>query len=212
MARVHVLSALFAIDLIVCSELGAPVSAFRPLGTSTARHGAVPACIRSSQCCICAVPGRAGSSVAPMPSRASIHRSNSCGGPAASATPAAKARWRDACASGGDWLLPAGKPVHVTMTSLPHWCRCSAASKPSPPLLPGPQAIQMRWALGANASARRATARPARCIKVWGSRVAAASCSIWRVEATLCKGWLTSLEIFCMRMIVRVCGAGGEPE
>ena len=155
---VPMLRSIFAIDLGANSLLDVPLSAFRPLGTSTARQGTELFCIRSSQCCICAVPTLAGSSVAPMPNSASIDRSNACGASAASATPAARARCRDAYASGGDLHLPSGKPVQVTMTSLPHWCRCSAASKPSPPLLPGPQAIQMRRAFGVNANARRATA------------------------------------------------------
>ncbi len=76
----------------------------------------------------------------PMPSSASIARSHCAGGAAANATPASRARCSEASASAG---ARASSPSQVTTGFLPHCCRCSAASMPSPPLLPGPQAIQI---------------------------------------------------------------------
>ena len=176
----------------------APVSLSSPVGTSTDSRAAVLVRIRSSQSVISAVPALDGSSRAPMPSNASMQKSKSGGGWEAMRTPADTARCRAAAASGGAVVLPSGRPVQVTTTFLPHWCRCSAASNPSPPLLPGPHATQMQRACGASASASRATARPARCIKVFGASAAAACRSICRVAATLKSGWLVALEIRCM--------------
>jgi hypothetical protein len=71
----------------------------------------------------------------------------------------------------------------VTTGKKPRCRNCAAASKPSPPLLPGPHATQIVRACGAMAMASRATARPARCINVWAGRAAAAACSMRRVAA-----------------------------
>jgi hypothetical protein len=70
-------------------------------------------------------------------------------------------------ASGGKRL---SSPAKVTTGKKPRCRNCAAASKPSPPLLPGPQATQIVRACGAMAIASRATARPARCISVWAGR------------------------------------------
>jgi hypothetical protein len=88
--------ALTAIDLVADMNNVEPVSASRPVGMSTASRSAGLACITSSHCCISALPDRPGSSVAPMPSSASMHTSNAGGGSLAIGTPASSARWREA--------------------------------------------------------------------------------------------------------------------
>ena len=158
-----------------------PVSAFRPVGTSTASTGAEPA-PRAAIHCAMRPSGTRAADAAPMPSSASMPRSNCAGGASANRTPASSARWYDRAASAG--AVP-GVPSHVTTTCLPQPCSCRAASRPSPPLLPGPQATHRVWACGATASASRATDRPARCIKVWGGKPAVFAFSIRRVAATL---------------------------
>ena len=115
----------------------APVSAFSPEGRSTASTGAAagaawrrpsrPARLPAAARC----PGPAARRW-PDPTAAGIWSAN--------ATPAARARCSEASASAG---ARASSPSQVTTGSLPQARRCSAASKPSPPLLPGPQAIQM---------------------------------------------------------------------
>ena len=121
----------------------------------------------------------------PIPSSASMARSHCAGGSLASTTPAERARASEASASGGKRV---SSPQKVTTGRCPQRCKCMAASNPSPPLLPGPQATQMVCACGARAQASRATAKPARCMRVWGGSCAAASSSICRVAAALCSG------------------------
>ncbi len=75
-------------------------------------------------------------------------------------------------------------PTRSTVVGLPQSHRRVAASMPSPPLLPGPAKTTMRRACGARASARRATASPARAMSVKGGNAASASPSILRVAAT----------------------------
>ena len=165
----------------------APVSGFRPEGTSTASTGA---------CCwfrvlmawaMSPVTAR----VAPRPSKASMARSQrgSCAAPWLSHgcidTPAAAAMAQAAAASGGK---AAESPSSHTRTSLPLARRCRAATRPSPPLFPGPANTCTILACGAMASARRATARPAACINAPGECSAVASVSAARVAAELCSG------------------------
>ena len=167
---------MFSVVFNVCSQ---PVSAFKPLGTSTASSGAGVACSRAST----SAKRPSGGRVAPMPSSASMQKScapRPAGGASAKRTPASRARCQAAWASGG---ALAGSPSQVTTGFKPQACRCTAASSPSPPLLPGPQAIHTQRACGLMASASRATARPARCISVCAGRAAAAACSMRRVVA-----------------------------
>ena len=184
-----------------------PVSASSPVGTSTDSRAAALDCINASHSVISRLPALARSSRAPIPSSASMQKSKAGGGSLAICTPAASARARAASASGGALVLWSGRPVQVTTTFFPHRCRCNAASKPSPPLLPGPQATQMSSACGASASVSRATDKPARCISVCAGKPVAARCSICRVAATLKSGWLVALEIRCMVD----CDTGGPP-
>ena len=72
----------------------------------------------------------------------------------------------------------AAAPTRSTVVGLPQPQRRVAASMPSPPLLPGPAKTTMRRACGARASARRATASPARAMSVKGGNAASASPSI----------------------------------
>ena len=113
-------------------------------------------------------------------------------------------------------------PSQVTSGSLPHCFRCIAASKPSPPLLPGPQATQIVRACGASASASRATARPARCISVCGAgrRLRAARGGGWprcrtgaraRSGVTRCMGPIVPRPVLSLRPGVRRPGLRGPP-
>ena len=166
----------------------APVSAFSPLGKSTHRTSSGVVRSRDSQAPSRPSTGR----MAPMPIKASIARSNSSGGCSANSTPlccAAASAWR---ASAGRRLSSDESRVQWVTTTLgePPWacahrCRWAAATRPSPPLLPGPQATQMVRACGRSASASRATESPARDIRAWMGRCASASCSMRRVVSTL---------------------------
>ena len=176
--------ALAAIKGVASGESRQPVSASSPLGTSTFRRSAGLRAMCANQSAMRPSGGRA----APMPSRASMHTScspswSAAGGWSRSCTPAFSARASAARASAG---ARSASPSQVTWGVRPQRCRCRAASRPSPPLLPGPQAIQIVRACGASATASRATARPARCIRVWGGSWAAARSSTRRVAATLC--------------------------
>ena len=152
-----------------------PWSASSPVGRSTASRA--PACALSRRTASARAPS--GPRVLPRPSRASMAKSAcACEGSAVSmVTPASCARNSEAAASGG---RREAVPTLVTLTRLPAWCRCSAASKPSPPLLPGPAAIQMRCACGASASASRARPWPALRIRPCGGQRAADCASTWR--------------------------------
>lgn len=73
----------------------------------------------------------------------------------------------------------------TTRTCCPHWCKWVAASKPSPPLLPGPQKIQKQGAHGLMAMANLATDKPACAIKLGPLPILdVAKFSSWRVCAT----------------------------
>ena len=126
-------------------------------------------------------------------------RSHAAGGASAKRTPASRARCSEARASAG---RRASSPSQVTTGAKPRCRSCAAASKPSPPLLPGPQAIQIVRACGAIAMASRATARPARCISVCGGSAAAAACSIRRVAATSNSGAVVAAVMRCMAAMV----------
>ena len=140
-----------------------PVSAIKPLGISAAMMSPLPVSIA----CIAARGAPVGASRRPMPMSASMHASQCMGGPCCMTTPAACARCSDAAASAGSGWGESGKDIH---TFLPSCCKCLAASKPSPPLLPRPQATQTVWACGTYANVSCAKASPARCIKVWAGR------------------------------------------
>jgi hypothetical protein len=160
------------------------VSLSRPVGRSTASVGALLAFMRAIQSASAPSAGRC----LPRPSRASIQRScalNPSGGERPALTPAARARRNEALVSAG---AVRGSPSQVTTTRRPAWCRCMAASRPSPPLLPGPQAIHTVRAWGAQAMASRATDRPARCIRVWGGRWRAAAASMPRTALLAKRG------------------------
>ena len=168
-----------------------PVSASSPLGKSTARTGTglcSRACRQATSRASGVRAGAVGEEDTPMPNKASIHRSmavDGAGGWSSHCTPQACARCQEAMASAGAW---SGWPSHVTNTWRPLRCSCIAASRPSPPLLPGPHAIHTVRAWGARAWAKRATATPARCIRVWRGNVAAAACSMQRVAADVNRG------------------------
>ena len=171
-----------AVHSPVC-EWNWPVSASSPLGTSTHRQGAFDWWSRRSQ----SASGLSGTRVTPIPSMASMPRSQFLGGSTLNRTPADCASASAYAASGGV-VAPANK---VTTTSRPApaalaaWCSNRAATKPSPPLLPGPQAIQMQRARGTRACARRATASPARAVSVCGGSALAEACSAARVAVML---------------------------
>jgi hypothetical protein len=154
--------------------------------------------------------GPCGARATPRPSSASIARSIGPSGAAgAIATPAARASASARAASGGS---RAGSPCRLTHTSRPMRCRWMAATSPSPPLLPGPAAIQIRPACGARARARRATPRPARCINACGGRPASASASIARDAAASCTGQRAAPGTTrCGRSVaVGIAGPGGS--
>ena len=171
-----------------------PVSASSPEGTSTASTGAALLRSCASQCAstvpraepdgVCLVDDRT-----PMPSRASMHRScsvRSVGGVSAHTMfVQCRAFSQDWRASGGNVSVVPSQLMTTLRPARAKWC---AASSPSPPLLPGPQAIQIVRACGAMACASCATARPARCIKVCGANWAAMACSRRRVASVLNRG------------------------
>ena len=163
-----------------------PVSASNPVGTSTANTGARDALISAIQPAIWPSISRGGEvEELPIPSSASMQKSNSSRGASTKVTPASRARWYDIAASGG---ALSSLEQSVTTGDLPQSFKCIAASRPSPPLLPGPQAIQNVLAFGASARASLAVERPARCISAWGVSMACAACSIWRVMAVSYSG------------------------
>ena len=114
----------------------APVSASSPLGRSAETTGipAVFICAIHSAQMPCAASRR------PVPSSASMQRSHVAGGPAWMRRPNAVAFSRARSASFAYGLSPSGMLIK---TSLPQVCRWQAASRPSPPLLPLPQATQI---------------------------------------------------------------------
>ena len=146
-------------DAFVAFTASTPVSAFRPDGTSMLNRGASVA----RMCCSHSAILPSGARAEPMPRRASIAKSCCAGGSSTMTTPASRARRSDALASAGK---RASSPQKVTTGAKPRRCNSRAASKPSPPLFPGPQAIQTMRACGAIAIARRAVAMPARCMSV----------------------------------------------
>ena len=174
-------------DNVACARTATPpsatpVSACSPEGRSTASTVAGPLLSRWMASAI----APSGARRVPRPSRASMARSpaSPCQ-PGVMGTPADTAcAWAQAASAG----RRAASPKNATCTALPARCRCSAATKPSPPLLPGPASTCTRCACGAQASASCATARPARCISACGALPASACCSVARDVAASCNG------------------------
>ena len=151
-----------------CSPKRWPVSPHRPVGRSTASTGARPAL----SCCTASAMAPSGARHPPRPNSASMARSVGCiskpvlPGLMLMLTPACWA-WASACCASAGWRV--ASPSKLTCTASPWACSQRAATRPSPPLLPGPAATQIRRACGATASASRARPRPARSIRVcWG--------------------------------------------
>lgn len=130
-----------------------PVSPSRPEARSTQSTAQAHCRTWASSCskrCFSVEALPEGRGLSPMPSSASIHRScgpRSAGASCSHCAPACLALSREICASEGS---SAGARTSLTMIRT--WgsmvLSCAAASKPSPPLLPGPQAIQIRCAWG----------------------------------------------------------------
>ena len=135
--------------------VAAPVVPSSPLGTSTARTGQPEAFIASTAAAAAPSSGR----VSPAPNRASTM---SC----APSSCRARERRDRACVSAAPWRRhrpsePRGRRAGQGGRRSPASRRWRAATKPSPPLLPGPQRTAMRAPAGAISAASSATARPA---------------------------------------------------
>ena len=115
----------------------------------------------------------------PKPSRASIHTSSGVKW----GVWLAFSQWILGCwaccqALWVSGLACLGLPSQCTQTSKPCSASRCAATRPSPPLLPGPQRIHACCAWGAMARANRAMLRPARCIRLYPRVLDNAMCSM----------------------------------
>ena len=122
------------------------------------------------------------------------------------ATPAARACTSAQAASAGAGLTP-GRIVTATLRPI---CRShSAATRPSPPLFPGPHSTCTRRAWGATASASRATLSPARCISACAGNSTRLRNSSARVAALPCSQATPLAGV--MRRIRRCAGVSTAP-
>ena len=162
----------------------APVSAFRPLGTSTERVFAVDALIRSMIAAAGPLTGRS----SPVPNNASMTSAASGQSPVASITPPGH-RSRAIRASP---LRSEASPRSATVTSRPSAMRRRAATNPSPPLLPGPA----RTRTGPSAPrpvATSATAFPAASMRVMpGTPAAIARASALAICAAVSNSFMSA--------------------
>ena len=146
------------------------------------------ACRRRSMAWMALAISPAGARLAPRPSRASMTRSGLRGAGSISRC-GTRPAWRaaaSACAA-SEPVLGSG-PARRTSTVHPSAARCRAATSPSPPLLPGPAKTTAWRPKGWIASARRATASPARSISVCGGCIDSAAASARRLEGASCTG------------------------
>ena len=157
-----------------------PLSAHRPVGTSTATRAAGCSRCRSASRASMAAPG---GRRWPMPNRASIHRAGpSAGGGCESRSMPSQRAWRQWQAVSGLCSLN-GLQIEV---ATPASCSSRAITSPSPPLWPGPTSTRAPWRRSRwpwSANKRRLTARAAFSISASTGSPLANSCrsrsAIW---------------------------------
>ena len=162
-----------------------PVVPSRPLGTSTATIGLAQALIAATTSAAMPSSGRD----RPAPNRASMTTSAPAIVAGLNGSTAAPQRVAISAASP---LRASRDPSRPRRTPSPRSRRSLAATKPSPPLLPGPQTTAMAApARPASSAAASATARPAFSISASpGTPCCAASASARAISAAVNSSWL----------------------
>ena len=164
------------------SPMSAPLSPETPLGTSTAATARPPALTASTAARAAPSSGRdrPAPNKASMTSSAPPNRPGTAASSRASTAPSQRPAW---CAASP--LSRSRAPSRARRTDQPAAARWRAATKPSPPLLPGPQSTTTghgRW----RARTASATAQPAFSMSATpGTPCSAAALSARYISATL---------------------------